>query len=174
MTQPPPSPLHTLRIHQQPALAVSVSSDNERIYSGDAKGRVVITSTRFLRAVADWEAHKDGLLGVEEFSNRVITSVSFHWPDMKLIGTSPSCCKSWQRQQDSRLAASDGVGAHPTGRGGFFGGPTSTSAVLLLGHQCAQLLSVLSSSEFASEFGWRGDSAHRCPESCRVSSSRLC
>ena len=71
----PPSPVHTLRIHQQPVLTVFVSSDNERIYSGDGKGRVVVTSTRSLRAVADWEAHKEGLLGVEECANRVITFV---------------------------------------------------------------------------------------------------
>lgn len=76
MTTPPPSsPLHTLRIHQQPVLVVSVSSDNERIYSGDAKGRVVITSTRSFRAISDWQAHKDGLLGIEEFNDHVITFV---------------------------------------------------------------------------------------------------
>lgn len=71
-----PSPLYTLRVHQQPVLTVFVSSDNERIYSGDAKGRVVITSTRSFRAIADWDAHKDGLLGIEEYGGYIITFVS--------------------------------------------------------------------------------------------------
>ncbi|KAF9236702.1 WD40-repeat-containing domain protein [Melanogaster broomeanus] len=70
---PSPSPLHVLRTHQQPVSAIFISSDNERIYSGDARGRVVITSTRSLRAIADWAAHTDGLLGVEEFGDLVIT-----------------------------------------------------------------------------------------------------
>ncbi|KIK95219.1 hypothetical protein PAXRUDRAFT_827218 [Paxillus rubicundulus Ve08.2h10] len=74
MAAPPsPSPLHILRIHQQPVSAVFISSDNERIYSGDAKGRVVITSTRSLRAIANWAAHTEGLLGIEESRTLVIT-----------------------------------------------------------------------------------------------------
>ncbi|KAH0832970.1 WD40-repeat-containing domain protein [Lanmaoa asiatica] len=86
---PPPPPLHTLRIHQQPVLAVFVSSDNERIYSGDGKGRVIITSTRSLRAIANWEAHKEGLLGIEEHGDRVIT----HGRDNKI--------HVWQRPTES-------------------------------------------------------------------------
>ncbi|KAF8834310.1 WD40 repeat-like protein [Paxillus ammoniavirescens] len=70
---PPPSPLHILRTHQQSVSAVFISSDNERIYSGDANGRVVITSTRSLRAIANWAAHTEGLLGIEEFGKLVIT-----------------------------------------------------------------------------------------------------
>ncbi|KAF9223833.1 WD40 repeat-like protein [Gyrodon lividus] len=70
---PSPSPLHILRTHQQPVNAVFISSDDERIYSGDAKGRVVITSTRSLRAIANWAAHTDGLLGIEELGKLVIT-----------------------------------------------------------------------------------------------------
>jgi hypothetical protein len=73
MATPPPSPEHTLRVHQKPVFTVFVSSDNERIYSGDGKGRVVITSTRSFRAIADWEAHKEGLLGIEECADHVIT-----------------------------------------------------------------------------------------------------
>ena len=89
MTTPPPSPLHTLRIHQQPVLALFVSLDNERIYSGDEKGRVVIASSRSLRAIADWEAHKDGLLGIEEYGDHVITFVSSHRCYVELIARRP-------------------------------------------------------------------------------------
>ncbi|KAF8440495.1 WD40-repeat-containing domain protein [Boletus edulis BED1] len=85
----PPSPLHTLRIHQQPIFTVFISSDNERIYSGDGKGRVVITSTRSLRAIADWQAHKEGLLGIEECGDHVIT----HGRDNKI--------HIWQRPTES-------------------------------------------------------------------------
>ena len=42
----PPPPVHTLRVHQQPVLTVFVSSDNERIYSGE----VVTNSESRLRA----------------------------------------------------------------------------------------------------------------------------
>ncbi|KAN0092896.1 WD40-repeat-containing domain protein [Tylopilus felleus] len=84
-----PSPLYTLRVHQQPVLTVFVSSDNERIYSGDAKGRVVITSTRSFRAIADWDAHKDGLLGIEEYGGYIIT----HGRDNKI--------HVWQRPTES-------------------------------------------------------------------------
>ncbi|KAF8551384.1 WD40 repeat-like protein [Imleria badia] len=93
----PPSPLHTLRIHQQPVLTVFISSDNERIYSGDGKGRVVITSTRSLRAIADWEAHKEGLLGIEECGDHVIT----HGRDNKI--------HVWQRPTESESIRQGGA-----------------------------------------------------------------
>ena len=54
---------------------VCFSDDNERIYSGDAEGTVVVTSTRSLRAIATWKAHTDGLLGIQEWEDQIITSV---------------------------------------------------------------------------------------------------
>ena len=70
-----PSPLHIIRSHSSAVSALFISGDNERIYSGDVSGLVVITSTRSLRSVASWKAHTDGLLGVEEWGKQVITSV---------------------------------------------------------------------------------------------------
>ncbi len=77
MSAPPPpsAPKHLIRSHAAAVSVVHISDDNERIYSGDANGNVVITSTRSLRAVASWKAHTDGLLGVQEWEERVITSV---------------------------------------------------------------------------------------------------
>ena len=72
---PPPTPKHLLRSHGAPVSVVWISDDNERIYSGDAEGTVVITSTRSLRAIAHWKAHTDGLLGVQEWEGSIITSV---------------------------------------------------------------------------------------------------
>lgn len=69
----PPPPLFVLRTHTSPVVAVFCSRDNERIYSGDAKGLVDITSTRSLRPIARWPAHTDALLGIEELGDRVIT-----------------------------------------------------------------------------------------------------
>ncbi|KIM67180.1 hypothetical protein SCLCIDRAFT_1210681 [Scleroderma citrinum Foug A] len=66
-TEAPPSPLHVLRAHTNPVTTLFCSDDNERIYSGDAKGRVVITSTRSLRPTVSWSAHTNALLGIEEF-----------------------------------------------------------------------------------------------------------
>ena len=70
-----PPPLHIIRSHSSAVSALFISGDNERIYSGDISGLVVITSTRSLRSVASWKAHTDGLLGVEEWGKQVITSV---------------------------------------------------------------------------------------------------
>ena len=72
---PPPTPKHLIRSHRAHVNVVHVSEDNERIYSGDAEGTVVITSTRSLRAIAHWKAHTDGLLGVQEWEGSIITSV---------------------------------------------------------------------------------------------------
>lgn len=68
-----PSPTHILRSHSTPLATLSISDDNERIYSGDASGLVVVTSTRSLRAITSWKAHTDGLLGVQEWGQHVIT-----------------------------------------------------------------------------------------------------
>ncbi|KAF9532526.1 WD40-repeat-containing domain protein [Crepidotus variabilis] len=74
MEQPlPPTPLHLLRVHSSPVTAIAYSDDNERIYSGDTSGKVVVTSTRSLRAIASWNAHTDSVLGVEEWDYQVIT-----------------------------------------------------------------------------------------------------
>jgi len=70
-----PSPLHILRSHTSAISALFISADNERIYSGDISGLVVITSTRSFRPLASWKAHTDGLLGLEEWRKQVITSV---------------------------------------------------------------------------------------------------
>src|SRR5687768_7368890 len=77
---PPPAPTHLLRGHSVPVTSVSISNDNERIYSGDASGKVTVTSTRSLRSVASWTPHTDSILGVEEVGNNVIT----HARDNKL------------------------------------------------------------------------------------------
>jgi hypothetical protein len=70
-----PPPLHIIRLHTSAISALFISGDNERIYSGDISGFVVITSTRSLRPAASWKAHTDGLLGIEEWGKQVITSV---------------------------------------------------------------------------------------------------
>ncbi|KAI0321778.1 WD40 repeat-like protein [Amylostereum chailletii] len=70
---PPPTPVHLIRAHSHPLSALFVSEDNERIYSGDASGRVVVTSTRSLRALVAWNPHSDGLLGLQEHRNQIIT-----------------------------------------------------------------------------------------------------
>ncbi|KAF5345317.1 hypothetical protein D9758_008486 [Tetrapyrgos nigripes] len=76
----PPSPKHLLRSHPNPITALHFSDDNERIYSSDSSGLVIVTSTRSLRAITSWKAHSDGILGVEEWENSVIT----HGRDNKL------------------------------------------------------------------------------------------
>lgn len=70
---PPPSPHHLLRTHTAAINVVYFSDDNERLYSADASGHVVVTSTRILRPLASWKAHTDSLLGVEELETYVIT-----------------------------------------------------------------------------------------------------
>ena len=73
----PPTPKHLIRSHTSQVNVVCFSDDNERIYSGDADGTVVITSTGSLRAIATWKAHTDGLLGIQEWEEQeqIITSV---------------------------------------------------------------------------------------------------
>ncbi|KAH9856558.1 WD-40 repeat-containing protein [Lenzites betulinus] len=62
-----PAPKHIIRSHAAAVSVLHVSRDNARIYSGDAAGTVVVTSARTLRALAEWRAHEDGLLGVQEW-----------------------------------------------------------------------------------------------------------
>ncbi|KAH9064031.1 WD40 repeat-like protein [Lactarius vividus] len=76
-----PPPLHTIRSHNSAVSTLFVSNDNERIYSGDVSGLVVITSTRSIRPLASWKAHTDGLLGVEEWGERQVIT---HGRDNKL------------------------------------------------------------------------------------------
>lgn len=73
-----PVPSHILRVHTGLINTVSFSIDNERIYSGDSSGLVVITSTRTMRSISSWIAHKDGLLGVQEWEQIIITFVADH------------------------------------------------------------------------------------------------
>ena len=75
---PPPSPTHILRSHSSPISALYISDNNNRIYSGDATGTITVTSTRTLRPIAKWKAHKESILGVEEWDSVIITSV---WRD---------------------------------------------------------------------------------------------
>ncbi|KAF8207616.1 WD40-repeat-containing domain protein [Mycena galopus ATCC 62051] len=63
MSSPAPaSPTHLIRSHSSDVTALFFSDDNERLYSGDASGRVVVTSTRSLRAIVSWLAHTDGIM----------------------------------------------------------------------------------------------------------------
>ncbi|KAF8907375.1 WD40-repeat-containing domain protein [Gymnopilus junonius] len=96
---PPPSPLHLLRSHSSPLSALALSDDNERVYSADASGKVVVTSTRSLRALASWIAHTDSILGVEEWDNFIVT----HGRDNKL--------HVWQRVEETPFSARIGSSA---------------------------------------------------------------
>ncbi|KAJ7170586.1 WD-40 repeat-containing protein [Mycena crocata] len=79
MSSPAPaSPTHLLRTHSSDVSALFFSDDNERLYSGDASGRVVVTSTRSLRAIVSWLAHTDSILGVEEWGSRIVTHSRDH------------------------------------------------------------------------------------------------
>ncbi|KAG2343527.1 WD-40 repeat-containing protein [Suillus weaverae] len=73
MALPSPSPTHLLRSHSNAVSTLFISTDNERLYSGDGAGQVVITSTRSLRPLTSWKAHTDSLLGVEEWGSQIIT-----------------------------------------------------------------------------------------------------
>ncbi|KAF7791680.1 hypothetical protein EIP86_002703 [Pleurotus ostreatoroseus] len=74
MSVPPPSaPAHLLRTHTAAVNALHISDDNERLYSADASGSVVITSTRSFRPLAQWQAHTDSILGVQEWEHQIIT-----------------------------------------------------------------------------------------------------
>lgn len=70
---PPAAPNHLLRLHSQPVSALAFSEDNTRLYSGDSSGLVVVTSTWTLRPIAKWQPHSDGLLGIEEWHDEIIT-----------------------------------------------------------------------------------------------------
>ncbi|KAJ7593068.1 WD-40 repeat-containing protein, partial [Mycena floridula] len=93
----PPSPSHILRTQASPITSLSISADNERIYSGDASGVVVVTSSRSFRALTTWKAHTDGLLGLQEWGNQIIT----HGRDNKL--------HVWDRVQESQRIGSSAV-----------------------------------------------------------------
>jgi ASTRA-associated protein 1 len=72
----PPSPAHILRGHEAQLNTLSFSTDNQRLYSGDSSGQVTITSTHSLRPLASWEAHTDGILGIQEWNDdNIITFV---------------------------------------------------------------------------------------------------
>lgn len=96
---PPPSPLHILRTHTSQVNVIYFSEDNERLYSADATGTVVITSTRSLRPTAVWQAHTDGVLGIQEWENRIIT----HGRDNKL--------HVWQSGRESAAAVGNSAAA---------------------------------------------------------------
>ncbi|EIW84057.1 WD-40 repeat-containing protein [Coniophora puteana RWD-64-598 SS2] len=94
---PSPSPAHILRTHRHALTALDVSHDNARIISADASGRVVVTSTRSLRVIAAWQAHTDGVLGVQEVGGGLIT----HGRDNKLY--------VWQRVEESEAVRVGGA-----------------------------------------------------------------
>jgi len=72
----PPTPRHLLRSHSSSLTAVAWSDDNERIYSADSSGKVVVTSSGSLRPITAWNAHTDSVLGVEEWDGYIITLVT--------------------------------------------------------------------------------------------------
>ncbi|KAG1870646.1 WD40-repeat-containing domain protein [Suillus subalutaceus] len=80
MALPAPSPIHLLRSHSSAVSTLFISTDNERIYSGDSTGQAIVTSTRSLRPLASWKAHTDSLLGIQEWGSQIIT----HGRDNKL------------------------------------------------------------------------------------------
>ena len=70
---PPSAPAHLLRNHAAAVGALHISEDNERLYSGDVSGMIVVSSTRSFRPLAQWQAHKDSILGIAEWNKQVIT-----------------------------------------------------------------------------------------------------
>jgi WD40 repeat protein len=68
-----PPPLHTLRTHSVPIASTSFSHDNALIYAGDQDGYLSITDAKTRRAIAYWKAHTEGILGVQEWDNRLIS-----------------------------------------------------------------------------------------------------
>ncbi|KAJ7274518.1 WD40-repeat-containing domain protein [Mycena haematopus] len=99
MGSAPASPTHLIRSHSSDVTALFFSDDNERLYSGDASGRVVVTSTRSLRSIVSWLAHTDGILGVQEWNSRILT----HSRDHKL--------HVWTRVEDLPTSARVGGSA---------------------------------------------------------------
>lgn len=81
MAPSPPPPARILRSHTAQINTIVFSPvdlegrTNERLYTGDADGIVIITSTRTFRALASWKAHEKGLLGIQEWEDSVITYV---------------------------------------------------------------------------------------------------
>lgn len=74
----PPVPLFIVRTHSSQLNVVSFSRSNAHLYSGDSTGLVTATSTLSRRAVSSWQAHEDGVLGIEEWEGvGIITSVFF-------------------------------------------------------------------------------------------------
>lgn len=72
---PPPTPFHLLRIHASPLTSLSFSPTNTILYSADQTGHISILDLRTRRLVCYWQAHGDGVLGVEEWEGRLIRSV---------------------------------------------------------------------------------------------------
>ncbi|KAG8743216.1 ASTRA complex subunit [Ceratobasidium sp. 428] len=79
-SQTPPPPFRVLRAHTVQINSLQFTSDNEYLIAGDSSGRVTVTSTRTWRPVADWVAHTDSVLGVQEWEGQIIT----HGRDYKL------------------------------------------------------------------------------------------
>ncbi|KAF8704698.1 WD40 repeat-like protein, partial [Rhizoctonia solani] len=80
MAKSPPSPFKVLRIHNAQINTLHFSNENEYLVAGDSSGRVSITSTRTFRPIADWNAHADSVLGVQEWGGMILT----HGRDNKL------------------------------------------------------------------------------------------
>ena len=80
MAPPPaPCPKRIIRAHTAQINVLEFSPRdlegevNERLYSGDGDGRVVITSTTTHRTLASWRAHQAGILSIEEWNDSIIT-----------------------------------------------------------------------------------------------------
>lgn len=143
----PPTPLHILRSHASPLSAIAWSDDDERIYSADISGKVIVTSTRSLRAITAWTAHSDSILGVEEWDEFIITSVYRHGPvTPRRWLKSLFAPKSWTRQQITCLETcrrTSIVGKNR--RFSWTSRFTHSHSMLFHGCQCLELLSLFSS-----------------------------
>lgn len=72
---PPPAPFHLLRNHSSPISAVHINHTNTLLYAGDQDGYISITDLKARRTVCYWQAHQNGILGVEEWEGGLIRSV---------------------------------------------------------------------------------------------------
>ncbi len=84
---PPPTPFHLLRCHQSPLSSLTFNPSNTLLYSADQAGYISITDLRTRRVISYWKAHADGVLGVQEWDDRLIRSVHFSpYRSDKLMG----------------------------------------------------------------------------------------
>ncbi|KZV73086.1 WD40 repeat-like protein [Peniophora sp. CONT] len=108
---PAPSPIHLIRHHTTNITSLYISSDNERLYSADASGRILCSSTRSLRPIASWQAHSDSVLGVEEVKGKVVTQGRDHklfvWRQPERRGTQIAGSATVRGEEPGKLAEMD-------------------------------------------------------------------